>query len=60
LQSMVHSVILKLKNERDNIDDDELESLKEIAVAWLNANDKELKRSMVDGLLQEVIYEKNI
>ncbi len=45
------------KNERDNIENDELESLKEIAAVWLNVNDDELKRSLSNGLLQEVVYE---
>jgi hypothetical protein len=48
------------KKERDNIDDDELESLKEIAAVWLNANDNELRRSLANGSLQEVNYEKKI
>ena len=45
------------KNERDNIDDDEMETLKELAKAWLEANDQKIKRSLKDGLLQEVLYE---
>jgi hypothetical protein len=46
------------KNDRENIEDDELESLKEIAAGWLNANDQIIKRSINDGLLQEVKYVK--
>ncbi|MCE5318413.1 MAG: type II toxin-antitoxin system RelE/ParE family toxin [Parachlamydia sp.] len=46
------------KNELDNIDDNELRTLKEIAAGWLKATDKELKRSLDDGLLQEVKYAK--
>ena len=46
------------KNERENIDDDELLSLKEIAAAWLTVNDQVLNRSISDGLLQEVNYDK--
>jgi hypothetical protein len=48
------------KNERENIEDDELASLKEIAAVWLNANDQKIKRSLDDGLLQEVNYGKEI
>lgn len=45
------------KNERDNIDNDELESLKEMAMAWLKMDDRKIKRSLADGLLQEVNYD---
>lgn len=48
------------KNERDNIDDDELASLKDIAAAWLNANDQKIKCSLDDGSLQEVKYDKKV
>jgi hypothetical protein len=44
------------KNERDNVDNDELESLKEIGTSWLNMSDQDLKRSLSSGLLQEVNY----
>lgn len=43
------------KNERDNIDDDELESLKDMAAAWLKLNEKKIRDSLSEGLLQEVI-----
>lgn len=39
------------KNERDNIDSNELLTLKDIAASWLKATEK-------DGLLQEVKYGK--
>ena len=45
------------KNERENIEDDELMSLKEIAAAWLKVNDQEINRSLSNGLLQEVNYD---
>jgi hypothetical protein len=45
------------KNERDNIDENELESLKEIGAKWLSMNDQDIKHSISNGLLQEVIYE---
>lgn len=46
------------KNERDNVDVDELETLKEIATEWLKANDKKIISSLDEGLLYEVNYEK--
>ena len=45
------------KNERDNIEDDELASLKEISAVWLKASDHDLKNSLSNGLLKEVTYE---
>ena len=48
------------KNERENINDDELTTFKEMAVAWFKASDKELSRSLSNGLLQEVNYDKEI
>ncbi len=46
------------KNERENITDDELRSLKEIARAWIKVSDEKLKHSLSKGLLQEVNYGK--
>jgi hypothetical protein len=46
------------KNERDNIEDDELESLKELGADWLKANDQTIKNSLEDGRLKEVKNEK--
>jgi hypothetical protein len=46
------------KNERDNIDENELITLKEIAAGWLKATDQEIKRSLDSSLLQEVKYGK--
>jgi hypothetical protein len=48
------------KNERDNIEDNELASLKEIAAGWLTADDQKIRRSIADGLLQEVNDGKEI
>lgn len=42
------------KNERENIDRDELATLQEIAAGWLKANDLKLERSLADGVLHEV------
>lgn len=44
------------KNERENINDDELASLKEMSAAWLKTGDQELNRSVSNGLLQEINY----
>ena len=44
------------KSERDNIDDDELATARDIAKGWLEADAKALARAMADGLIQEVEY----
>ena len=44
------------KNERENIDDDELATLRDIARGWLEADEKGLKKAIVKGFLQEVSY----
>lgn len=46
------------KNERDNIADDELASARDIAKAWLEADADVIERALIDGLLQELNYEK--
>lgn len=46
------------KNERDNIEDDELATLKEVGYKWLEMSDQELKNSLKIGLIQEIIYEQ--
>lgn len=46
------------KNERDNIDEDELDALQEYGSAWLNADEKSIKISINEGKLQEIKYEK--
>jgi hypothetical protein len=42
------------KNDRENIEADELVTLKEIAAAWLAADDSKILRAVAEGLLQEV------
>ncbi len=42
------------KNERDNIENDELETLREIAAAWLRADKEQLKRQIAEGLAEEI------
>lgn len=43
------------KSDRDNIDDDELETLKEIAAAWLKADESKIEAALADGLLTEIV-----
>ena len=45
------------KNERDNINVDELATLKKIAADWLEADTAQIKRSIDQGILVEVTYE---
>ncbi|MGA2793845.1 MAG: type II toxin-antitoxin system RelE/ParE family toxin [Roseiarcus sp.] len=42
------------KNERDNIEEDELATLQEIAATWLRAGAEEIERAVADVQLQEV------
>lgn len=44
------------KNERDNIDPEELLELRELAEDWLTARPERIARSLRDGALQEVDY----
>ena len=46
------------KNERENIVEDELATLREIAAAWLETGDKGLSKAIEKGILQEVEYGK--
>jgi len=42
------------KNEREDIDPDQLLSLREIAAAWLAADAEKIQQALEDGALQEV------
>ena len=42
------------KNERDNIDDRELKTLRDIAAAWLAASSQDIEREVADGRIREV------
>ncbi len=42
------------KNERQNIDDDELMDLRAVGSRWLQASPNELARQIEGGALQEV------
>lgn len=45
------------KNEQDNIEADELETLRDIGAAWLKAKEDRLAYAIEEGLLREVDYE---
>jgi hypothetical protein len=42
------------KNERDNIDDKQLATLRDIATAFLQASDAQITKEIAEGRLQEV------
>lgn len=42
------------KNERENIEDDELTTLKEIAAAWMSADATKIRRALGDGELHDL------
>ena len=46
------------KNERDNVDDNELTTLREIAKVWFAADARGLARAIAEGLIQEVTYDE--
>jgi hypothetical protein len=46
------------KNERDNVDDDELTTFKEFAAAWLKADGEKLDVQVEEGLAEEIAYEQ--
>jgi hypothetical protein len=48
------------KSQRDNISENEFEVMKEIAAIWINADEKNIKLSIKEGILVEVNYEKKI
>jgi hypothetical protein len=45
------------KSERDNIDDNQLATLREIAAAWQAADAAMLSRALASGTLQEVVHD---
>lgn len=45
------------KSDRDNIEDDELATLKEIAAAWLEADTERLHHALQEGVFQEAPYD---
>lgn len=46
------------KKEKDNLSDDELETAKDIASGWLNAEANQIKSSLIVGELMEIKHEK--
>ena len=46
------------KNERDNIEDKQLTTLREIVALWFAADDKKIAQALKDGLLIEVKHGK--
>jgi hypothetical protein len=44
------------KKERDNIQDDELETLREIGAAWLAAKADRIEHALKEGILREASY----
>jgi hypothetical protein len=46
------------KNERDNVDDGELATLRDIAKGWSAANVRGLAMAIAEGLIQEVTYDE--
>jgi hypothetical protein len=46
------------KSERDNVDDDELLTLRDIAKGWFAADARALAKAMAEGLIQEVTYDE--
>jgi hypothetical protein len=42
------------KNERENIDDDQLKDLREITASWFAADEKTIAQALKDGILLEV------
>ena len=46
------------KNERENIDDKQLTTLREIVALWFAADDKKIAQALKDGILIEVKHGK--
>lgn len=46
------------KNERDNVDNTELATLRDIARGWLQADAEAIRRAMADGLIEEIEYDE--
>jgi hypothetical protein len=59
LRSKLRAVFLFgfAKNELDNIDDDQLATLRETAALWIAAHAQKIDRALKDGLLIEVRHD---
>ena len=45
------------KSERDNVEDDELDTARDIAKGWLDAGPQRLAQALAQGVIEEVDYE---
>jgi len=45
------------KSKRDNVEDDELDTARDIAKGWLEADARQFARAIAEGLIQEVDYD---
>lgn len=45
------------KNDKENINEDELKTLKEIGAGWLKANKESLEKAIKTGIIEEVTCE---
>lgn len=45
------------KSERENVEDNELATARDIARGWLEASTSEMVQAMADGLIQEIEYD---
>lgn len=46
------------KNERDNIEDDELKTAREVAKGWLDASERDIEKALDQKIIEEVAYEE--
>jgi hypothetical protein len=46
------------KNEQDNIDDDQLQTLRELAAEWLSMSEKQIENALKGGQIDEVDYDE--
>jgi hypothetical protein len=46
------------KNERDNVENDELETARDIAKGWVAASADQIARALADGLIDEVDHDE--
>jgi hypothetical protein len=46
------------KNERENIGKQELKTLKELAAAWLRAQEADISKALAGGQLEEIDYDE--
>jgi hypothetical protein len=45
------------KSERENVEDDELKTLRDLAKAWLEASPQQIAEALERGIIEEVDYE---